>query len=385
MAVIWGPTFDEDEAAWVARARELARSRFAPLAAELDRDQRYPWENVAALNESGLAGLLVPTEYGGAGGSLTLVCGVIEVISTACASTGAILNACALGAYPLLLAGTPQQREHYLGGMTAGRAVSFALTEEGVGSDAAAIRATAEPEGEGYRLRGEKIYIGNGGASQTYVVFARTDPEAGSRGITAFLVDKDAPGVVIDHYEDKMGIRGTLTSNLKLDTHVPRDSVLGEPGRGLKLALQTLNAGRISVAAQSTGLGLAAYETASAEAVRRATFGRPIIDNQGISFPLADVATDLTAARMLTFTAARAFDAGDAAATLGAMAKLHASEAAHRAADVAVQVHGGAGYCKPNLAERLYRDQRILQIYEGSSEIQRLVIGRAVADEAALR
>lgn len=195
-------------------------------------------------------------------------------------------------------------------------------------------------------------------------------------------MDKDADGVTIDRYEDKMGIRGTLTSNLRLDTYVPRDAVLGELGRGLRLAFTTLDAGRISVAAQSTGLGLAAYRTAAAEATRRETFGRPIVDNQGIAFPLADVATELSAARMFTFTAARDYDERSPVSNLGAMAKLYASEAAHHAADVAVQVHGGRGYCKPNLAERLYRDQRILEVYEGTSEIQRLVLGRAVAEEA---
>src|SRR5690606_14333966 len=193
----------------------------------------------------------------------------------------------------------------------------------------------------------------------------------------------EAPGVVIDRYEDKMGIRGTKTSNLKLDTRVSESDMLGEPGRGLRLALKTLNAGRISVAAQSTGVGLAGYEVASREAVRRTTFGRPIIENQGVSFPLADVATELSAARLLTFTAAETYDRGGDVSVLGAMAKLYASEAAHHAVDVAVQVHGGDGYCKPNIAERLYRDQRILEIYEGTSEIQRLVIGRAVAQEAA--
>jgi len=383
MAVVWGPELDDAGRKWLDTAKDLAERHFAPRAEELDREQRYPDENVALLVESGLAGLFVPARFGGAGASFTTTCAVIEEVSRACASTGAILTAYALGGTPILLAGTEEQQARYLGGMARGEAVSFALTEVGAGSDANAIQATAERDGDGYHLRGEKIFIGNGGASRHYVVFARTDPDAGPRGISAFFVDREAPGVVIDRYEDKMGIRGTTTSNLKLDTRVSDADMLGEPGRGLRLALGTLNVGRISVAAQSTGVGLAGYEVGAREAVRRTTFGRPIVENQGVSFPLADVATELSAARLLTFEAAQTYDRGGDVSVLGAMAKLYASEAAHHAVDVAVQVHGGAGYCKPNVAERLYRDQRILEIYEGTSEIQRLVIGRAVAKEAA--
>lgn len=381
MSVIWEPPLDEEGRKWRDLARELATEHFAPLAEELDRAQRYPWENVEILVDSGLAGIFVGKEYGGQGAGFDVVCAVIEEVSRACPSTGAILTAYALGGTPIVLAGTAQQRERYLGGLARGTAVSFALTEEGAGSDAARIRTTAVPQGDGWRIRGEKIYIGNGGASQHYVVFALTDPAAGTRGITAFMVDKDADGVVVDRYEDKMGIRGTKTSNLKLDTVVGADAVLGELGRGMRLAMRTLNAGRITVAAQSIGVGLAGYEVAAREAARRETFGTPIIDNQGISFPLADVATRVTAARMITHRAAVTYREGGDVSILGAMAKLDASEAAHRAVDTAVQVYGGAGYCKPCPAERLYRDQRILEIYEGTSEIQRLVIGRAIKAE----
>ena len=382
MSVIWEPRLDPEAEKWVAVADELSRLHFEPLAEELDREQRYPWENVERLVESGLAGLFVPQEFGGQGASFETTCAVIERVSRGCASTGAILTAYALGGTPLVLAGTPEQQAAYLGGLASGKAVSFALTEVGAGSDAARIKTTAVREGDGWRIRGEKIFIGNGGASQFYVVFALTDPEAGARGITAFMVDKDADGVVIDRLEDKMGIRGTNTSNLKLDTVVTDADIVGEVGRGMRLAMQTLNAGRISVAAQSVGVGLAGYDEASVEAARRVTFGTPIIDNQGIAFPLADVATELTAARMITMEAARAYDAGRDVAVRGAMAKLYASEAAHKAVDVAVQVYGGDGYCKPCRAERLYRDQRILQIYEGTSEIQRLVLGRFIKAEA---
>jgi alkylation response protein AidB-like acyl-CoA dehydrogenase len=384
VSVIWEPPLSPDGQKWRELARKLSAEHFAPLAEELDREQRYPWESVKVLVDSGLAGLFIGTEYGGQGASFDVVCAVIEEVSRACASTGAILTAYALGGTPVLLAGTEEQRRRYLGGLTSGQAVSFALTEVGAGSDAARIKTTAVREGDGWRLRGEKIYIGNGGASQHYVVFALTDPAAGTRGITAFMVDKDAGGVVIDHLEDKMGIRGTQTSNLKLDTVVGEDAMLGELNRGMKLAMLTLTAGRITVAAQSIGVGLAGYDVASREAARRQTFGTPIIDNQGISFPLADVATRLTAARMITHRAACTYQENGDVSILGAMAKLDASEAAHRAVDTAVQVYGGAGYCKPCPAERLYRDQRILEIYEGTSEIQRLVIGRAIKAEATV-
>jgi alkylation response protein AidB-like acyl-CoA dehydrogenase len=381
MMAIWNPTIDTQDVHWVELAERLAEDEFAPKAESLDRDQRYPDESVELLVESGLAGMFIQREYGGGGASFAATCAVIEIISRACASTGAIITAYALGGKPILIAGTEEQKVQYLSAATKGNAVSFALTEVGAGSDAGAIRTTAVEESDGFRIKGEKIYIGNGGASAAYVVFARTDPDAGVRGITAFMVERDAEGVVIDRYEDKMGLRGTKTSNIKLDTHVHASAMLGERGRGLRLALSTLDSGRITVAAQSTGVALAAYHAAGREAVRRTTFGTPLIENQGISFPLADVATELSAARLLTFAAADAHDEGRSVTSLGAMAKLYASEVAHRAADLAVQVHGGDGYCKPNIAERLYRDQRILEIYEGASEIQRIVIGRAVAKE----
>ncbi len=237
-------------------------------------------------------------------------------------------------------------------------------------------------EGDGWRLRGEKYWIGNGGASRYYVVFVKTDPAAGGRGISAFMVDKEQPGAVIDELSDKMGIRGTQTSNLKVDLVVPESARVGEHNRALRLALQTLNVGRIMVSAQSMGLALAAYREASQRAVQRKTFGQPIGENQGIGFRLADMATEISAARMMLYEAARAYDRGEDVSNLGAMAKLYTSEVAHRAADAAVQIWGGMGYCKPCVAERLYRDQRILEIYEGSSEIQRLVLSRAVRKEA---
>ncbi len=381
MTVIWQPALDADAQSWQSLAARLSDMHFAQLAEELDREQRYPWENVRRLVDNRLAGLFIPKAYGGEGASLTATVAVVERIGSSCSSTAAILCAYQLGAFPVLLAGREDQKKLYLGEMTKGVGTSFALSEREAGSDAAAITATAVREGEGWRIRGEKYWIGNGGASRYYVVFAKTDASAGGRGISAFMVDKEQEGAVIDELSDKMGIRGTQTSNLKLDVVVPDEARIGEVDRALRLAFQTLNVGRVMVAAQSLGLALAAYREASRRAVERKAFGQAIIDNQGIGFKLADMAVEISAARMMLYEAARAYDEGRDVANLGAMAKLYASEVAHRAADAAVQIWGGFGYCKPNVAERLYRDQRILEIYEGTSEVQRLVLARAVRKE----
>jgi alkylation response protein AidB-like acyl-CoA dehydrogenase len=381
MTVIWKPTLDDAAAKWQALADRLGRERFGPLAEELDREQRYPWETIEALVEHKFTGLFLPRDHGGQGQNLVATVAAVEALGTHCASTAAIMCAYQLGAFPILLAGTEKQKDFYLREMTQGRATSFALSERIAGSDAAAIEATATREGDGWRLRGEKYWIGNGGASRYYVVFAKTDPAAGGRGISAFMVDKEQPGAIIDELSDKMGIRGTQTSNLKVDLVVPDSARIGEVNRALRLALQTLNVGRIMVAAQSLGLALAAYREASHRAVQRNTFGHPIIENQGIGFRLADMATEISAARLMLYEAARVYDQGGDVSNLGAMAKLFCSEVAHRAADAAVQIWGGMGYCKPTVAERLYRDQRILEIYEGSSEIQRLVLARSVRKE----
>jgi alkylation response protein AidB-like acyl-CoA dehydrogenase len=382
MGVIWEPRLDAAASDWLDRARRATAAHFAPLAAEIDRDQRYPHESIPVLVETGLCGMFLPREHGGSGSSLTALTAVAEAVAAGCATTAAIISTYQLGAFPILLEGTAGQKSKYLGELARGNSISFALSEQGSGSDAAALSTTAVREGAGWRLQGEKYWIGNGGISRYYVVFARTDPAAGARGISAFVVDKERPGVTVDHYSDKMGIRGTRTSNLKLDTLVGPEDLVGVEGRALRLAFKTLDVGRVVVAGQSLGIALAAYAAARDRALARVAFGQPIVDFQGISFQLADVAMTLSAARMMMYEAAAAYDRGENISTLGAMAKLYATEVAHRAVDVAVQVWGGEGYCKPNLVERLYRDQRITEVYEGTSEIQRLVIGRAIKAEA---
>lgn len=383
MAVLWEPSFNDETTKWVDVARELNVKHFAGLAAELDRDQRYPWESVEKLIDSGITGLMLPKEFGGEGASLPTGVAVMEELSRACASTAAVYAIYALGSGPIVAHGTDAQKDFYLREIRAGRPVSFALTERGAGSDPAALAATGVQDGDGWRLRGEKIFIGNGGASKHYVAFVVTDPELGPRGITAFMTGLDDPGTAVTKYADRMGLRGTQTSNLELDTQVPADRMIGERGRGLRIALAALNSGRVIIAAQALGIAIAAFEHAATEATRRQTFGRPIFDNQAISFPLADLATRISAARMLTWEAAHADDDTERGRTLASMAKLYATQVSHDAVDVAVQVFGGDGYCKPNPVERLYRDQRILEIYEGSSEVQRLSLARSISGDVA--
>jgi alkylation response protein AidB-like acyl-CoA dehydrogenase len=380
MTVLWEPPLDDEAQQWVDVARELNREYFVPLAAELDRDQRYPWENVEKLVDSGLCGLMIPREYGGQGASLATGAAVMAELSRGCCSTGAIYAIYALGATPLIQHGNEEQQAFYLSEIKDGRAVSFALTERGAGSDPAAISATGIREGDGWRLSGEKIFIGNGGASRHYVAFVVTDPDAGRRGISAFMTSLEDEGTEVTKYADRMGLRGARTSNVVLDTHVPASRQVGELGRGLKIALSTLNSGRVMIAAQGLGLATTAFEHAATEAAKRRTFGRPIIDNQAISFRLVNVATRLSAARMLTWEAAHAGPDSSRTRMLASMAKLYATEVAGEAVDLAVQVFGGDGYCKPNPVERIYRDQRITEIYEGASEILRLSLARSITE-----
>ena len=383
MPILWTPELDEDAARWRRIAAQLTAERFAPMADAIDREQRYPLEHLPPLLSSGISGMFLPRAYGGAGASLTALSAVVETVAGGCASTAAILAALSLGAFPVLLGGSEAQKQALLGGLARrGEAVNFALSERGAGSDAAHLETTATPEGDGWRIRGEKCWLGNGGHSRHFIVFART--AAGPRNhVTAFWVPRDTPGAVIDFQEDKMGIRGTTTTNLKVDVRVPASSIVGEPGAGLRLALSTLNIGRIVVAAQALGIAQCAFSAASAFATTRRTFGQAIIDHQGVGFMLADAATRLSAARMMLYQAASAYDRGEDIATLGSMAKLYASEVSHKVCDDALQILGGRGYVKPHPVERCYRDQRITEIYEGTSEIQRLVIARAIKRQAA--
>ncbi len=373
--ILWEPKLDEAAAAWKATAANSAETFFGPSASQNDLNQEYSHTNVEELVKSGLAAMFVPKKYGGRGASLTATIAAIEEVSACCASTAAIMGVYQLGAFPILLAGSESQKHHYLGELAEGRATSFALSERGAGSDAAGIETTATEENNGWRIRGEKYWIGNGGVSKYYVVFAK---HLEGQGISAFLVEGHQPGVAVTEVVDKMGLRATQTSNLELDVWVPPDALIGERGKGLRLASQTLNVGRLTVSAQATGLARTAYFEASRRAVERNAFGKPLINHQGTGFKLADAATQLSAARLMLYEAAAAYDRGDSIEALAAMTKLFASEVSHDVVDSAVQIWGGQGYCWPTPVERLYRDQRIIEIYEGSSEIQRMVLTRMI-------
>ncbi len=384
MGIIWEPRLDPAARQWLARAREIGRTQFAARAAQIDRDQRYPAENVATLYETGIATMFLPTRYGGGGANLTALCAVIEELAQACPSTSGIVATVQLGSTPLMGAGSEALRERVLGAIAGRReAISFALSEGNSSSDPAGMQTLATPERGGWRIRGEKRWIGGGSQCARYVVFAQTQPGSGRKGIAAFVVEANADGVRDDKIEDKMGMRGTVNATVEFDTWVGADAMVAEPGRALKLALEALNVGRIVVAAQASGIALAAFEAAGARAASRQAFGTTIINHQGVGFQLADLATRISASRMLTYEAALGYDSGADIAALGAQAKLFASETAHDAVDVGVQVFGGEGYVKPALVERLYRDQRATEIYEGTSEIQRLVLARAIGRQFA--
>lgn len=380
---IWAPRLSAEEHEWRALALRLAEQHFMPLAAEIDRDQRYPHESVARLRDSGIATMFLPKEYGGGGATLTAYCAVIEGIATACASTSGIVATIQLGAAPLMLVRDAALKEQLMRAMVdRGEMVSFALSERGAGSDPSAMATTAVAEAGGWRIRGEKCWIGGGGIAARYVVFAQTRPDSGKAGIAAFLVEAGAQGVHDDACEDKMGMRGTRTGTIELDTWVQADRMIAPPGQGLRMAFSALNLGRVAVAAQANGIAIAAYRAAISHAARRKTFGRLLVDHQALAFRLADSACRLSGARLMTYEAARAYDAGLDITVIAAQAKLTASEASHEVVDMALQMLGGAGFVKPNPVERMYRDQRVTEIYEGTSEIQRLLIARAIRAHA---
>jgi alkylation response protein AidB-like acyl-CoA dehydrogenase len=371
----WEAPLGEDDQRWADVAEQLTTERFAPLAAEIDREQRYPRESIQLMVEAGLTGLLIPKEYGGQGGSLTAAAAVAERIAYGCASTCTVWMSYGVGVSPLLLAGTHEQKQAVLPHVAAGDGISFALTERHTGSDPSKVTTLARRDGNGWRIQGEKWMVGNGGQSRYYTVFARIE---GSDRLTAFVLDEHNGGLVVDDSMDKMGLRGATTTNLRIDTWVPASAQLGELGRGLRIALSSLGNGRVMAAGQGCGIAAAAFESASRYAMEREAFGSPIIDFEAISFRLVNVGVELSAARMLTYAAAGAHDRGAPSREQASMAKLYASEVAHRAVDTAVQVFGASGYAKPHPAERLYRDQLVLEIYEGSSEIQRLTLTRGL-------
>jgi butyryl-CoA dehydrogenase len=364
-----------------ATAREFADREVMPKAAATDAEARYPAATIEKLAELGFMGIFVPEQYGGAGLDQVSYAVIIEELSRACAATGVIVSAhSSLVCYPLLKFGSEAQKQKYLPRLAAGESIgSFALTEPEAGSDAANQRSMAVADGDDFILNGSKIFITNASVASVFIIFCRTDPPAGVRGISAFLVERDTPGFKVGRKEDTMGIRGSGACELSFENiRVPRENLLGELNKGFRVAMQTLDAGRIGIAAQAVGIGQACLDEAVKYAKTRQAFGKPIASLQAIQWMVADTATELAAARLLTYRAAARKDAGEEITLEAAQAKLYASEMAARASHRAVQIHGGYGYSKEFTVERLFRDARITEIYEGTSEIQRIVIASQV-------
>jgi butyryl-CoA dehydrogenase len=367
-------------------AHDLARREIAPRAAQIDKTHEFPRQIFARLGEMGLLGIMVPEAWGGAGMDALSYVLALEEIARACASTAVIVSVqSSLVSSPILVAGTDAQRARWLPDLAAGRKIGcFALSEPEAGSDAKAQRTRATRAGKGagagWLLNGTKNFITNAPVADLALVFATSDPEAKrGRGITAFLVPTDTPGLKVGPPDDKLGIRGAPSAQIFLsDCAIPDEARLGPEGEGFKIALRALDGGRIGIAAQALGIARAAFEDATRYARERKTFGQPIAEHQAIQFKLADMRTEIDAARMLLWRAAARKDTGQAYATEASMAKLFASEVANRAAKEAVQIFGGYGYLTDFPAERHFRDAKITEIYEGTSEIQRLVIASAL-------
>ena len=372
----------EDQLAVQKTAREFAQQEVLPKAAEIDREHRHPAELVKRMAELGFLGIAVPEEHGGAGLDHVSYVLAMEEIARACASTAVIMSVNnSLVCDPIHRFGTDAQKQQWLEPLAAGTLLGcFALSEPEAGSDAAAQKTTATKSGDSWLLEGTKNWITNGPVADVCVLFAMNDKAAGHKGITAFIVPMTTKGVRCGTPDDKLGIRGSKSSQIFLDdVRLPADALLGEVGGGFKVAMSTLDGGRIGIAAQALGIARAALEDALAYAQQRRTMGKPIVQHQAIAFKLADMATEIDAARLLTLRAAWLKDHKQPYGKEAAMAKLYASDVANRAAREAIQIFGGNGYVTEFPVERHFRDAKITEIYEGTSEIQRLVIAGYLA------
>lgn len=363
-------------------ARAFAREELAPHAAEWDRTHSFPAEAIRKMGELGLLGMVVPEEWDGAGADHVAYALALEEIAAgdgACSTIMSVHNSVAC--MPVYKFGSTAQKEKYLRPMARGEWLgAFCLTEPQAGSDAANLRARAQRDGDGYVLNGVKQFITSGKTAQIAIVFAVTDPSLGKRGISAFIVPTDTPGYIVSRVEEKMGQRASDTAQITFeDMRLSVDHRLGEEGQGYRIALSNLEGGRIGIASQSVGMARAAYEAAVAYARERETFGKPIIVHQAVAFRLADMATQIDAARLLVLRAAELRDRGLPCLKEASMAKLFASEMAERVCSTAIQTLGGYGYVTDFPVERIFRDVRVSQIYEGTSDVQRLVISRAIA------
>ncbi len=373
----------EDQAAVLKMAREFAQSEVLPKAAEIDREHRHPTELVKRMAELGFLGIAVPEQYGGAGFDNVSYALAMEEISRACASTGVIMSVNnSLVCDPIYRFGSEAQKQEWLTPLASGKLLGcFALSEPEAGSDAAAQKTVAEKQSDGtWVINGTKNWITNGPVADVCVLFTMNDKALGHKGITAFILPMKTKGVRTGPPDDKLGIRGSKSSQIYLDdVRLPADAVLGDVGRGFAVAMSTLDGGRIGIAAQALGIARAALEDALAYAQQRRTMGKPIIQHQAISFKLADMATEIDAARLLVWRAAWLKDNKLPYGKEASMAKLYASDVANRAAREAIQIFGGNGYVTEFPVERHFRDAKITEIYEGTSEIQRLVIAGYLA------
>jgi Acyl-CoA dehydrogenases len=359
--------------------RDFAQRRIAPVADELERKAEFPHEIIREAAGLGLLGVPYPQEVGGTGLDNQAYAITIEELSRVSGSVGIIVSAhTSLGCNPIYLAGTPEQKEKYLRPLASGEKLgAYGLTEPGAGSDSRGTRTRARRDGDEWVLNGSKRFITNAGVADTYIVTAVTDKTADSGKISAFIVEKDAPGFSIGRMEEKMGLHASNTGELLFeDCRIPIDNLLGSEGEGDRLFLATLDGGRIGIGAMALGLAQAAYEAASAYAREREQFGKPIAMHQGVNFMIADMATEIEAARMMVYRAAWLKDCGRPFTTEAAMAKLYASEVAQRVTNDAIQVHGGYGYITEYKVERYLRDAKLTEIGEGTSQIQRMVIAR---------
>ncbi|MHC4938184.1 MAG: acyl-CoA dehydrogenase family protein [Planctomycetota bacterium] len=372
---------------WRERAREVARKTVLPNAWKYDRLQEYPWEIKQALADAELMSVWIPKEYGGAGGGVLDLCLVVEELARCCGGTGVLFAVNALGSFPILLAGTDEQKAKYLPGIASGdKLIAFGLSEKNAGSDAGGLTCAAEKNGDDWVLNGSKKWNTNGPAADFNTVFAVTDPESRSRRISAFILEKEMEGYQVGYVEDKMGIRCVPVGELDLTNCRVGDSQLlgGKPGLGFKHAMMTLDRARPGVAAQALGLAQGALDFATVYATQREQFGKPISAFQMVQQKLADMATKVEAARALIYSAAKAVDANARNLTkMAAMCKYYATDIAMEVTTDAVQIFGGNGYMKNYPVEKYMRDAKITQIYEGTNQIQRLVVARNLIKEAA--
>lgn len=362
--------------------REFATNELEPIAAEIDESREFPRASLKKMAELGLMGVVIPEQYGGAGLDFTSLAIIVEEISRVCASTGVItaVNNSLVG-YPIYHFGNEEQRKKYLPDICSGKKIgAIGITEANAGSDPASMEATAVLEGDHYKLNGSKLWITNGEVADTYVIFAYTDPSVRHKGMSAFIVERDFPGFSVGKHENLMGVRATGNSELIFDDcMVPKENVLGEEGQGFKIVMHTLDVSRIDIGAQGVGIAQGALDAAVKYAKERVQFGKTIAEFEMIQDMIAEMATQVDAARLLVYRAATMKDAGVERFTReAAMAKYYAAEVVVDVTRKAVQIHGGYGYSKDYAVERMYRDAKIIEIYEGTSEVQKIVIARNV-------